>query len=209
MIVVVVCLFVCFSIEISSLEIFFWLDHKQIVSLILIILNQLIIYFLNLFVFLSKKNSRGQVKIADFGISKLMDNSAMMSMTAVGSSRYMSPERLLGQQYDRSSDIWAVGMMMIEIWLKRSVFSVFETPIALYGAISAANFEDDIVKKELFPKHLRALILSMTATDPEARADCTDIINSTWFNNFGLFNLETAHEVIFSAIYSTYIYIFE
>lgn len=38
-------------------------------------------------------NSSGVVKLSDFGISRILDSTTAMSHTAVGTSRYMSPER--------------------------------------------------------------------------------------------------------------------
>ena len=68
------------------------------------------------------KNSDGYVKLSDFGISKSLDSSTAMSNTAIGTFRYMSPERLLGKQYDSSGDIWSVGILLIQLWEKRYPF---------------------------------------------------------------------------------------
>lgn len=38
-------------------------------------------------------NSRGEVKLADFGISRTLDDSTAMSSTSVGTFKYMSVER--------------------------------------------------------------------------------------------------------------------
>jgi serine/threonine protein kinase len=39
-------------------------------------------------------NSRGEVKLADFGISRTLDETYAMSNTSVGTFKYMSMERL-------------------------------------------------------------------------------------------------------------------
>ncbi|KAF2362871.1 Protein kinase domain [Trinorchestia longiramus] len=58
-------------------------------------------------------NSRGEVKICDFGVSgQLIDS---MANTFVGTRSYMSPERLNGDHYSVASDIWSLGLSLVEM----------------------------------------------------------------------------------------------
>jgi mitogen-activated protein kinase kinase 1 len=57
-------------------------------------------------------NSRGEVKIADFGVA---GDSSKMHMTSVGSTPYMSPERIKSLPYSTSCDIWSAGMTFAEM----------------------------------------------------------------------------------------------
>ncbi|KAJ1563996.1 Dual specificity mitogen-activated protein kinase kinase 1, partial [Nowakowskiella sp. JEL0078] len=65
-------------------------------------------------------NSEGQVKIADFGVSGQLINS--VANTFVGTSAYMSPERIQGGRYSVQSDVWSVGMTLMELALGRFPF---------------------------------------------------------------------------------------
>jgi len=66
-------------------------------------------------------NSQGQVKICDFGVSGELINS--IADTFVGTSTYMSPERIQGAQYTVKSDVWSLGITLIELALGRFPFS--------------------------------------------------------------------------------------
>jgi len=66
-------------------------------------------------------NSDGQIKICDFGVSGELINS--IADTFVGTSTYMSPERIQGAQYTVLSDVWSVGISLIELALGRFPFS--------------------------------------------------------------------------------------
>ncbi|KAI0754995.1 kinase [Daedaleopsis nitida] len=66
-------------------------------------------------------NSRGQVKICDFGVSGELINS--IADTFVGTSTYMSPERIQGAQYTVKSDVWSLGISLIELALGRFPFA--------------------------------------------------------------------------------------
>lgn len=59
-------------------------------------------------------NSKGCVKVTDFGISKKLDTAAMCD-TFVGTSMYMSPERVLGEDYSFAADIWGIGLCVYEL----------------------------------------------------------------------------------------------
>ena len=52
----------------------------------------------------------GVVKISDFGSSK----DDPLSSTFVGTTRYMSPERLNGEEYGWAADLWAAGITFLE-----------------------------------------------------------------------------------------------
>ncbi|KAI0322402.1 kinase-like domain-containing protein [Amylostereum chailletii] len=66
-------------------------------------------------------NSKGQIKICDFGVSGELINS--IADTFVGTSTYMSPERIQGAQYTVKSDVWSLGISLIELALGRFPFA--------------------------------------------------------------------------------------
>ncbi|KAG8924813.1 MAP kinase kinase (MEK) [Tulasnella sp. 418] len=66
-------------------------------------------------------NSQGEIKICDFGVSGELINS--IADTFVGTSTYMSPERIQGAQYTVKSDVWSLGISLIELALGRFPFA--------------------------------------------------------------------------------------
>uniref|UniRef100_A0A8V5HA76 mitogen-activated protein kinase kinase n=1 Tax=Melopsittacus undulatus TaxID=13146 RepID=A0A8V5HA76_MELUD len=59
-------------------------------------------------------NTRGQVKLCDFGVSTQLVNS--IAKTYVGTNAYMAPERISGEQYGIHSDVWSLGISFMEVW---------------------------------------------------------------------------------------------
>lgn len=58
-------------------------------------------------------NSRGEIKLCDFGVSgQLIDS---LANSFVGTRSYMSPERLQGNHYSVQSDIWSMGLSLVEM----------------------------------------------------------------------------------------------
>ncbi|XP_039164670.1 mitogen-activated protein kinase kinase 2-like [Eucalyptus grandis] len=59
-------------------------------------------------------NHRGEIKITDFGVSAIMASTSARALTFVGTYNYMSPERLTGNNYCYKSDIWSLGLVLLE-----------------------------------------------------------------------------------------------
>ena len=63
----------------------------------------------------------GVVKLSDFGVSKQLSSTDGFAMTQVGSTAYMSPERMKGEEYTYTSDVWSVGVILLEALLGEHV----------------------------------------------------------------------------------------
>jgi serine/threonine protein kinase len=57
-------------------------------------------------------DSQGKAKLGDFGLVKQLDGSRELCGTFVGTMLYLSPERLRGEQFGYSSDIWSMGILV-------------------------------------------------------------------------------------------------
>lgn len=58
-------------------------------------------------------NTQGQVKLCDFGDSVELINSRAQSV--VGTMGYMAPERIQGHHYTVTSDVWSLGVTLLEL----------------------------------------------------------------------------------------------
>lgn len=56
------------------------------------------------------------LKITDFGIACLTDNSKTRSGTVLGSPSYMSPEQLSGERVDGRSDLYSLGVTLYQLF---------------------------------------------------------------------------------------------
>lgn len=58
-------------------------------------------------------NLHGQIKLCDFGVSGEAVNS--LATTFTGTSYYMAPERIKGQPYSVTCDVWSLGLTLLEV----------------------------------------------------------------------------------------------
>jgi serine/threonine protein kinase len=141
-------------------------------------------------------NSQGQVKVSDFGISCALENT-LNSGSSVGSFKYMSLERLRSEKYDSSSDIWSVGVMVIQLWTKIYPFYYAASgPIELLTELESIDLDAYLVDLN-FPDSLRQFIMAMMARNPEERWTADDLINRhTWFPANGITDMASAQAVV-------------
>lgn len=57
----------------------------------------------------------GQIKVTDFGIAKITDDTQTRTGSVMGSPLYMSPEQLKGQKVTGASDIYSLGVTLFKL----------------------------------------------------------------------------------------------
>lgn len=67
-------------------------------------------------------DSNKNVKLGDFGLSRVMNQDSVFAYTHVGTPYYMSPEQINDQKYNEKSDIWSTGCIIYEVASLRAPF---------------------------------------------------------------------------------------
>ena len=61
-------------------------------------------------------NEKNEIKIGDFGISKLLNSTMYASTTNIGTIYYMAPEIITQKKYDSRVDIYSLGCIIYELF---------------------------------------------------------------------------------------------
>ncbi len=72
----------------------------------------------------------GSVKVADFGIARVMSKGNTLTKEALGSVHYISPEQAKGGRVDSRSDIYSLGVVMYEMMSGRPPYDG-DSPVAV------------------------------------------------------------------------------
>eukprot|EP00928_Gymnodinium_smaydae_P044997 TRINITY_DN30036_c0_g2_i1.p1 TRINITY_DN30036_c0_g2~~TRINITY_DN30036_c0_g2_i1.p1 ORF type:complete len:1328 (+),score=272.84 TRINITY_DN30036_c0_g2_i1:291-3986(+) len=70
----------------------------------------------------TEAEGRQDVKIGDFGISRVLEGTVEVAATVVGTPYYMSPEVCRAEPYGVKSDIWALGCVLYEMCMLKHAF---------------------------------------------------------------------------------------
>lgn len=121
----------------------------------------------------------GQVKVIDFGFCAQLDNMDEKRRTFAGSPYWLSPEIITRKAYDTKTDIWSLGILIIEM-LEGAPPYLNEAPLkAIY--LIASRGKPAINQEKLSPE-LADFLDKCLNTDPEARATATELLSHPFLN---------------------------
>ncbi|HEY8635557.1 MAG TPA: serine/threonine-protein kinase [Candidatus Dormibacteraeota bacterium] len=121
-------------------------------------------------------SDEGNVKVADFGIARLTDDSgagstATKTGTTVGTPQYMSPEQVASSKVDGRSDLYSAGIMFYELVVGQPPFTASEAdgPFTLMAKHVQAPPKPPSVHKPGLDMRLEEVILKSLSKRPEER----------------------------------------
>ncbi|KAI8019451.1 CBL-interacting serine/threonine-protein kinase 21 [Camellia lanceoleosa] len=121
-------------------------------------------------------NSKGNLKVSDFGLSALRKPGDLLS-TACGSPSYVAPELLMNKGYEgAAADVWSCGVILFELL---AGFLPFDDRnlMNLYKKILRAQY----TFPEWFTESQKKLISKILDPNPRTRITIPEIIEDQWF----------------------------
>ncbi len=99
----------------------------------------------------------GLIKIVDFGLAHVADAQNTSQTGITGTVAYMSPEQALGYKVDQRCDIWALGVVLVEMLSGGNPFRSDSTHSILVAILNDAPQNIDSLPAPLQPVLYRAL----------------------------------------------------
>merc|ERR1719359_31737 len=119
--------------------------------------------------FLSKS---GNLEMGDFGIAKVMECTAAVAQTQIGTPYYLSPEICEGRPYAWGSDIWSMGVILYEMCARRVPFDAND----LKGLISRITRDPIPMMPNEYTQPLRTLYQEMMTRNVDKRLSAQDVL---------------------------------
>ncbi|XP_068639861.1 mitogen-activated protein kinase kinase 6 [Aristolochia californica] len=133
-------------------------------------------------------NHEGKVKITDFGVSAVLASSMGQRDTFVGTYNYMSPERISGKTYDYSSDIWSLGLVILECAIGRFPYIPSEKEegwLSFYELLEAiVDQPPPSAPADQFSPEFCSFISACIQKDPQDRMSSLDLLNHPFIKKF-------------------------
>ncbi|KXN91064.1 MAP kinase kinase MKK2/SSP33 [Leucoagaricus sp. SymC.cos] len=126
--------------------------------------------------------SEGVVRLCDFGVSgELVDS---LANTFTGTSFYMAPERISGERYTIRSDVWSLGIALLELVQNRFPFPNDLPPIELMVYITQnepPRLEDEPGVQ--WSKDMKDFIKQTLTVNPHMRPVPRDMLSHAWITD--------------------------
>lgn len=130
-------------------------------------------------------DSAGNAKLSDFGITTSLENTLAACNSFVGTSAWMSPERLMGHSYKYASDVWAIAIVFLECATGRFPYEITGVYLDMMQSIingpapSLPRQSDGTYGK--FSKEFAHFLDCALAKDPEKRSTAEELLTHPWF----------------------------
>lgn len=123
-----------------------------------------------------------RVKVLDFGMAKLLaplGDESIIDLTregmAVGTPRYIAPEQARGRQIGPPADMYAVGLLMYEMFTGVQAVKAETVDGALRAHVSDDPLQLDEI--EAIPERMRSVLFTLLEKDPERRIQSATVLS--------------------------------
>lgn len=106
-----------------------------------------------------------------------------MANTFVGTFRYMSPERVRSEPYNFKSDIWSLGLVLLECCTGKPVYADAHSHIDLVQSILESPVP--AAKKDSTSKEFQEFLSCCLKKDPKKRLGAEILLGSPWLQENG------------------------
>ena len=118
-------------------------------------------------------NSKGEVKLADFGYCAKLTQEKAKRTSVVGTPYWMAPELVRGQEYGVKVDIWSMGILAIEMIDGEPPYIDYPPIRALF--LIATNGTPEIKNPERLSPQFRDFLMRCLTVDVDARAAADEL----------------------------------
>jgi calcium-dependent protein kinase len=120
-----------------------------------------------------------ELKVIDFGLSRMEDeNSAGVMTTRVGTPYYIAPE-VLGRQYDKSCDLWSIGVITYILLCGYPPF-YGDTDPEIFASVRKGKYDFDTPEWSIVSKEAKDFISRLLLLDASKRLTAIQALQHPW-----------------------------
>ncbi|CAI5439090.1 unnamed protein product [Caenorhabditis angaria] len=132
--------------------------------------------------FASKDGDPSSLRIVDFGFAKQSRAENGMLMTPCYTAQFVAPEVLRKQGYDRSCDVWSLGVILHTMLTGRTPFSTGpnDTPDQILKRVGDGKIEKNQELWRGVSDEAKDLVRKMLEVDPKRRVTAKQALQHPW-----------------------------
>ncbi|CAG8594220.1 9137_t:CDS:2 [Funneliformis mosseae] len=128
-------------------------------------------------------NREGEVKLCDFGVSGQLIQS--LARTHVGCQSYMAPERIQTDTYTVQSDIWSLGLSMLELGTGKYPYPIPDKKIGMFAQLSAiVDGVPPVLPEGRFSAECRDFVAQCLNKNPQNRPTYAQLLEHPFFEKY-------------------------
>ncbi|RLN13149.1 mitogen-activated protein kinase kinase 2-like isoform X3 [Panicum miliaceum] len=135
-------------------------------------------------------NHRGEVKISDFGVSAIISSSSGQRDTFIGTKNYMAPERINGKKHGYMSDIWSLGLVILECATGNFPFPPCDSFYELLTAI--VDQQPPSAPADQFSPEFCSFISACIQKDAKDRSSAQALLNHPYLSMYDDLHIDLA-----------------
>ena len=116
------------------------------------------------------------IKLIDFGLSKILQDGQDFCNTKCGTVAYFSPERIINQNYSFAADVWSLGVLLFALVDGNLPFSQGNQKQLTLRIMHAEPSYD----KQKFSPELIDLLKKMLRKEPKKRITLQEVVMHPW-----------------------------
>tara|TARA_Y100000741_G_scaffold341104_1_gene303137 strand:+ start:53 stop:1144 length:1092 start_codon:yes stop_codon:yes gene_type:complete len=120
-------------------------------------------------------NNNLEIKLCDFGFAREFKDT-LLTETICGSPLYMAPEILNNHKYNIKSDIWSLGIIMYEMFMKDHPYKANNIP----DLMNKLNSNKPILVNNNINEKCKELIYNLLIIDYNDRIEWDEIFTNEW-----------------------------